>query len=360
MRRWVLRAGAALLGLLVLAAGAFVLVPPVRAGGKAVAVLARSVGIPFPRPFAHRVVEREVQLGPGLVGDLYDPGRGSPAVVLAHGAAPEGKDDPRIERVARSLAGAGRRVFVPDLELRHERFVWRDVERILGAAAALAREGGGGRVGLVGVSYGGSFCLLAAEQPAARGLLAFVAAFGSYHDLLGIVQGVTTGATTFQGRVVPWETVPEARDILTRAALGLLDPSVRGLVEAALARGERGLLPPPLRPLFDLLTNTDPRRTYRLARRLPAPVRRELRRFSPGPDLDRLTVPLFIMQSEHDPATPPTEALKLHRAVPGSRLVLLRSFRHVEPPGSPGALFRTAPDLWGAWKFVFWVLAAQE
>jgi pimeloyl-ACP methyl ester carboxylesterase len=359
VRRWLARAGAGLLALVALGTVAFVVAPPVRAGGKALAVLARSAGLPFPRPFAHRVEVREVELSPGVVGDLYDPGGGAPAVVLAHGAAPEGKDDPRIERVARSLAGAGRVVFVPDLELRHERFVWGDVDRIVAAAAALAARSPGGTVGLVGVSYGGSFCLLAAEQPAARSLLAFVAVFGSFHDLLGIVQGITTGATTFEGRVVPWETVPEARQIMTEAALGLLDPARRGLVETALARRDRGLLPRSLRPVFDLLTNTDPKRTYRLAERLPRRMREALARFSPATRIDRLDAPLFIMQSRQDPATPPTEALKLHRAVPGSRLVLLRSFRHVEPT-SPAALVRTLPDLWGAWRFTSWVLAAQE
>jgi hypothetical protein len=66
------------------------------------------------------------------------------------------------------------------------------------------------------------------------------------------------------------------------------------------------------------------------------------------------------MQSLNDPATPPTEASLLRAEVPGSRLVVLRSFEHVTPPGRGTPLIGRVEDLFGGWKFVSWVLAAQE
>ena len=344
----------------VLLVAAGVAVPPVRARAKAAAVLARSIGIAFPRPFAHRVtVRRNVRLAPGVEGDLYTPGR-APPIVLLSGATAQGKDDPRVVRVASSLAGARRVVFTPQLELRHETFQWADVERIVRSVLALRAMEGGVPVGVVGFSYGGSLGLVAAEDPRVAGDLAFVAVFGSFDDLLGVVQGITTGATTFRGRVVPWATVPEARTILDRGAVQLADPEDRAALASALSSGDRTGLSPSAAAIFDLLENRDPTRTGALAARLPPLFRSELARFSPATDIARLRAPLFVMQSKDDPATPPTEALRLRDSVPGARLIVLRYFQHVNPPGRGTPLFGNLADAWGAWRFVSWIVSAQE
>jgi len=46
--------------------------------------------------------------------------------------------------------------------------------------------------------------------------------------------------------------------------------------------------------------------------------------------------------------------------VPGARLILLRWFEHVNPPGTGTPVSGELADGWGAWRFVSWVLAAQE
>jgi pimeloyl-ACP methyl ester carboxylesterase len=334
-------------------------VPPVRARAKAVAVVARSVGIPFPRPFAARVSVRHLHPGPWLQADLYWPGGPAPGIVLAPGGDPQGKDDPRLVRVARSLAGAGRAVLVPQLDLRLRTFEWADVRRIVASAQALRRVTANRSVGLLGFSYGGSFCLLAAEQPDI-GPLAFVGVFGAFDRLLDVVQGITTGATILDGRVVPWTTVPEAHAILRSAALGLAAPADRGPLAAALRNRSATGLDPPARAIYDLLANTDPRMTAPLAGRLPAPFREALDRFSPSTRLGRVRAPVYVMQSLNDPATPPTEAVLFHRSLPGSRLIVLHWFLHVMPPGHGTPLRGYLQDGWGAWKFVSWVLSTQE
>jgi pimeloyl-ACP methyl ester carboxylesterase len=356
-RRWrtVLAAIAAALAILIAVTAA---VPPFRARAKAAAVLASAIGAPFPRPFARRVSVRTVTPSPGLVGDLYSSGR-APPIVLSPGAAPEGKDDPRMVRLARALAGAHRVVFVPQLDLRHQRFEEADVTRLIDSVQYLHRLEGG-RVAMVGISYGGSFCLLAADDPRLAGTVAFVGAFGSFDRLIDVVQGVTTGATVYRGRVVPWRTIPQARTIVDHAAEGLVSPGDRTPLAAALASDDPAGLSPTALPVYRLLTNRDPRRVASLARALPPPFRASLARFSPAAHLRRLRAPLFILQSLNDPATPPTEAYLLRDEVPGARLIVLRTFQHVSPPGRGTPLLRRAADLFGGWEFASWVLAAQE
>jgi dienelactone hydrolase len=359
MKRRTVRGVAWPLAALVLAGSVVALVPPLRARAKAAAVLARAIGLPFPRPFASRVSVLHRHLAPDLDGDLYWPGSPAPVIVLVSGATRLGKDDPRVIRVARSIAGAGRVVFVPQLVLRMQTFDWSDVGRIVESATILRRTLSGASVGLVGFSDGGSFCLLAAEQPGI-GPLAFVATFGAYDDLLGVIQGITTGATTYGGRAVPWQTVPEARLILNSAAVDLAAPGDRQALAVALHEGDPTGLGPDARPIYDLLTNTDPFRTAALAAALPAGFRSAVATFSPATALDQLRAPLYIMQSLHDPANPPTEAYRLHGSVPGSRLIVLHYFEHVSPPGKGAPLGGYVADAWGAWKFVSWIISAQE
>ncbi len=335
-------------------------VPAVRARAKAVAVLARSANIWFPRPFADRVSVREVRPRPGLVADLYLPGLLAPAVVLAPGAGPAGRREPRLVAVARALSGAGRAVLVPELELRHETLLTSDVERIVGAVLVAWAMGGGRPVGLLSFSYGGSLSIVAAEDRRIADKLAFVATFGAYAHLGDVIQGVTTGATVHRGRVVPWKAAPQARDILERAAVQLAPATDRAPLERALLDDDPGGLSPSGRAIYDLLSNTDPFLTPRVLGRVPAAFRETLDRFSPLTKLSRLEAPLFLMQSDIDPSTPPTEALVLHERVPTSRFIRVRHFVHVSVPGSGTPLSERVADLFGAYEFTSWILQAQE
>src|SRR5207244_9818674 len=85
------KALAVALAALIAMAGVAVFVPPIRARAKAAAVLARSVGVPFPRPFAAHVVVRNVTVAPGTPADLYWPGPHVPGIVLLPGGGPRGQ-----------------------------------------------------------------------------------------------------------------------------------------------------------------------------------------------------------------------------------------------------------------------------
>ena len=344
-----------------LAVTGLALLPPVQARGKAVAVLADAIGLPFPRP-AGAPVSREAATMGGVPGDLYSPGQPGPAIVLIPGAAVGGKDDPRVVRAARSLARAERVVFVPTLELAERRFVEEDIDSIIRSTAALAdQEIVRGPVTLLGFSYGGSFALVAAADPRLDGRLAQVAVFGAYYDLIGLVQAVTTGVSLVDGRRIPWEGHPLAEAILRARAVTLAPGKEQNALQAALEGRSPEGLGRRSRVIYDLLVNEDPARTFDLAARLPKPTRDTLARFSPSSVADRIDVPVVAMHSTDDPAVPFGEALRLQRGMPGTRLVSVEVFRHVDfSATSPAAWLQAADDLWNAWRFTSWVLAPQE
>lgn len=343
---------------MVIAAG---FLPSVQARGKALAVLAEAVGVDFPRPFAADIERTSVSLD-GVTGHLYAPGSPSPPIVLLPGAAPLGKDDPRAVRLARSLARAGRTVFIPDLMLYERRFEAADLDRIVRSSLTLAgRPGSDGHVQLLGVSYGGSFALLAAADERLRGRLAQVATFGAYWDLVGVIQAVTTGASVVDGVRIPWRGHPMARAILEEAVTRLGPAASRADLQAALASGDPSALPDDARAVFELLRNREPERARELAAELPLPLRELFASFSPSSVANAIEGPVVAMHSTDDPAVPYGELIRVRRALPDARVVTVSSFRHVDPSTSaPGGWTALVSDAWDAWRFTSWILAPQE
>ena len=327
--------------------------PPVHVRVTSAIAVARSVGLPVPGVFGTSVEVRRVVVAPELAGNLYTPSWPSPGIVLVHGAARRGADDPRIERLASAIARTGRVVFVPQLELRFRVLARSDIDRLVRSVLALERSSYvDGSVGFVGISDGGSFALVAAADRRIASSLGFVATFGAYLDLRHVIQGITTGATTPNGRVVPWEPAPQAPGILRHQAEQLMAPPDRADLEVALA-GTRPVasLSPTARSVYDVLENRDPRRALGLIDRLPAGLREDIRAFSPVTFVDRIEAPVAVLQSAHDPAVPPSEATALAEAFHAPEY-LLTTFTHV----TPGSIVRGLPDLWRATSFTTWVL----
>jgi hypothetical protein len=351
------RAGwVALAAAIVIGVGAL---PGVQARVKSLGVLLEGIGAEIPRPFAPSVVRRPLAFD-GVQGDVYRPPDSAPAVVLIPGAARLGKEDPRVIRLARSIARGGRVVFVPQMALAERRFVESDLEALVAAVDGLhGAPFVEGAVSMLGISYGGSFGLVASADPRIRDRLAVVAVFGAYFDLVGVLQAVTTGATIVDGRTIPWNGPPEAREILEEAAPDLAPQAFRpGLAKALSERDPSGLTPDG-RALYELLVNRDPERTRELASRLSPEARSLLQRFSPASVITEIRAPVIAMHSLDDPAVPFAEAVRLSRALPEAELVVVRGFRHVDFSSAGGAS-RALGDLLAAWRFATWLIGAQE
>jgi pimeloyl-ACP methyl ester carboxylesterase len=329
-------------------------VPISRAHLKAMATLAEALGRPLPRPFAADVRAEEVELANGTAADMYSPGADAPAIVLVPGATRSGRDDPRVTRAARALARAGRRVLVPELELYGRTFESVDIDSIADAVAFVSN--GPRDVVLVGFSYGGSLSLIAASRPDVEARLTAIGVFGAYYDLAHVIQAVTTEATIYDGKEIEFRVLPEARKVMREAAADLAPREHREPLAEALHDDDPAHLGPAPRAIFDLVRNDDPRRVDELIDRLPASYRRTLEDFSPAGRVSGLDVPVWVMQSTNDVATPATEALMLHDEIEESHLVLLRHFSHVDPTGVWG----TFADGLRAWRFAGALMAAQE
>lgn len=290
------------------------------------------------------------------LGDLYRPTAGAQAaLVLVPGAAPEGKDDPRLVATARALARARFAVLVPDLaNLRALTVEAADTGRIADAARYLlqAKPAGADRpLGLVAISYAAGPALLAALEPDLRDRIAVVVTVGGYYDIAAVVTFFTTGAYR-ENPESPWQYgTPNAygKWVFVRANARRLDDARDRRLLRALAQRKLddlaapigdlvGRLGPQGRAVMALLDNRDPSAVPTRIAALPAAIRREMAALDPSRhDLRALQATLILLHGRDDRIIPYTESLALVRAAPPGRacLTVVDNLAHVdlEPPG---------------------------
>ncbi len=270
-----------------------------------------------------------------------------PAVVLVHGVQYLGIEEPRLQRFARSIVGAGLVVVTPQVdELADYAVSPRSIETVGATIQALrARSGGRSQVGLMGTSFGGGIALLTAADARFANDVAFVVAIGA-HDDLARVSGFFTndeipeaagtikklhahgyGSTvllyTHAADFFPAEDVPAARD-----ALRLFLHEKRDEAREVAKR-----LSPPSKAKMDVVFGPDisslrPELMAMIARRTP-----DMKLVSPHDRLAGLRAHVYILHGAGDTVIPATEALWLAQEVPAAslRMVLVSAaIEHVE------------------------------
>lgn len=287
--------------------------------------------------------------------DLYRPGpaqarRTKPTLVLVPGAAPRGRDDPRLRALAGTFARLGFDVLVPEIpSLRRLRVRASHVRHIADAIGyAGSRRGGAARgsaIGVLAISYSVGPAVLAALEADVRDKVAFVVGIGGYYDLTAVVTFFTTGRYRLGPRA-PWrfrapnaygkwvfalsnaDFIESARDRVNLRAIALRkrqDPNAR-IADLVTQLGPEGAR------VYALIANRDPDRVPALLRGLPAAALRELRALDlAGRDFRRLRARLILIHGRDDPIVPHTESVKLARAVGEARasLFVVRSLNHV-------------------------------
>src|SRR4029079_2832872 len=104
----------------------------------------------------------------------------------------------RLVGCARDLAAMGHPVLTVELpDLKHYEITARTTDMIEDAAAwARTRAeyaGGDGRIGMLGISFGGGLSIVAAGRPSLKDGVAFVMAFGGHADLPRTLRFLCTG-----------------------------------------------------------------------------------------------------------------------------------------------------------------------
>lgn len=376
LRRWALRVLAVLVVILVVAALAF----HSWLSGQAAAldVLGTTLNGPpeltwlvdettaTPRP-AQRVIA-------GVPSTVVRPGGSGPwpALIFVNGATAQGRFEPHVVRLGLGLARAGFLVVVPDLPgLREGEITSRTVGALEAVAARVTRrsDARGGRIGLLGVSVGGSIALLAAESPRLRGHVSTVAAIAPYTDLEQMTLLATTGDYRSQGRFVRYRSGSFLTLALARSLTGSLpagsqtqvllsdllqtpDSSTTPTGEACslLARGQ---LSGEAVAVARLVCNRNPRRFAALWAGLPAGLRRVAAELSPITGAANLRFPVFLATSPHDEYFPPAQSQELAARAPNAHLTISSTLSHVLPEPSPA-------NLEALWSFDGFVISALQ
>jgi dienelactone hydrolase len=187
---------------------------------------------------------------------FHEHGRG---ILLVPGVHAAGIEEPRLVGFARDLAGTGHPVLTVELpDLAHYEITARTTDMIEDAATWMMRRseyrGRDGRVGMMGISFGGGLTLVAAGRPAIVNGVAFAMSFGGHGDLPRTLRYLCTGvqpdgtrrqphdyglAIVLLGvadKVVPADQVQPLRE----AILSFLEASRLDMVDKAKAATEFG------------------------------------------------------------------------------------------------------------------------
>jgi len=286
------------------------------------------------------------------VADIYRPGDGDPALaglLLAPGADPDGKDDPRFVAFAETLARARFEVVAPDIPgLRELRVRAADSDHIRDALILLSNrrgEAGDATVGVIAISFATGPTTIALLSPEATGRAHFMLYIGGYYDIEAVITFFTTGWYRDGGDGEMKHREPNSYGkwfFAVSNADFIDDPYDRALIEWM---GRRRLddpdadlsqavprLGPQGRAVYDLLTNTDPDLVPALLARQPPRARAEIAALDlKRRDLSGLDARFLLVHGNDDPVIPETQSIAFAARAQQAELYLLDSMKHVDP-----------------------------
>jgi acetyl esterase/lipase len=286
-------------------------------------------------------------------------------MVLVLGVNNVGRNYPAVVRFADAMARSGVAVLVPDsAALLAGNLTPEETGGVVDAFRLLAAmpEVDPHRIGLDGLSVGGSLALLAAADPRIASEVRWVNAFGAYADAGEYLADVAAHAMTLDGKPVAWSPSALTRETFARLLARLiLDATDRTALAATMQKlvdsGElprldpvlaAGLSTPEARAVYALLTAGSLDRAREVVAALPATVRDLIASVSPIHHLAGIHADVFLMYDTGDAYVPYGQSLELAASLrPLGRLARATQFRlfdHVEAKGVD--LVGAAPELW--------------
>jgi dienelactone hydrolase len=146
-----------------------------------------------------RIPVRDGSVRARLFRPAGDPQR---AALLVSGVHRDGIDEPRLITLARELAAAGVIVLTPEIDdLINYRLTARVTDTIEDVGRWMATRParfGGGKIGIIGVSFSGGLSIVAAGRPALRDRVAYALSFGGHGNLPRVLRYLCTGAGSWR------------------------------------------------------------------------------------------------------------------------------------------------------------------
>jgi len=183
--------------------------------------------------------------GGSLKARVYRPAHvtGRP-ILLVPGVHASGIDEPRLVGFARDIAATGHPVLTVELsDLTHYAITTRTTDMIEDAAAwMLAHDGyhgSDGRIGMLGISFGGGLSVVAAGRPSIRDRVGFVMAFGGHGDLPRTLRFLCTGVQPDGSKRAPHDyglaivLLGAADEVVPPAQVAPLRASILSFLEAS-------------------------------------------------------------------------------------------------------------------------------
>lgn len=288
------------------------------------------------------------------------------ALVLVPGLSEQGCYHPSLVAFARVLAEMGFLVITPDIEIfRDFQISAEPIDQIVFWCKQVPDLEGSSEVrktGLAGISYSGTLALMAAARPEIRDRLAFVIGIGSYCDLIRCTRDwFAAEASTINNIQYPtrfyakWIVMLSAlemmhssreRDYLRQVLDSLLlQKKIPSAEERLTAEGERWYQMAVMKS-----NQSDPKLEQEIEEYLIAHLYRDL---DPGPVLDKIKCPIFLIHGAYDDLIPARESLELHRRLAGSYLLVSPFLTHTHPSDAVLSTKEKARAVWDLLLFCY-------
>lgn len=281
-----------------------------RAAGKTLNLALLSM---FPSATRLRHIDvRELRSGNVTVRSYTSAKSGFPVVVL-HGLTREGPNDLRLVRFCKMLAAMGMCVYTPNVEgLRTLDPDARDLESI-GALLKKLVDEHKSQLGLIGVSFGGTYALLVAALPEVANTIRFVLAIGPYYSLPEVVE------RSFSLRMEENISPEQAYGLLTldwkyRKILPLTAEETATFEELmAHSSCDEGLTPKESALVARITRLPQQEHIYlQWKKRLPQIASLSIKG---NPTMKSLKAPIFLLHNKHDTVIPVDESVQIELAL---------------------------------------------
>jgi acetyl esterase/lipase len=293
-----------------------------------------------------------ILLGNAQMGsNLYIPSGNSKhaIIVYIHGISPLGKDDPRLDYLARTFSRAGFVVLVPELpDMSPDKLspdVIGEIEASIQYAYSRSDIVSDKKVGVFGFSIGSGPALIAISRLKPKVPIRFIISFGGYYDLREVITFSTTGKFAYRGQGYFLEPDNQTRWYFVQYYSDYIqNPNdtqiLKNIAQAKLADSNTdvsslvGQLSSEGKAAYDVTANTDPSKAGMLLDNLPDQLKSLINSLDPTEQIQNISGNLYIIHSTNDNVVPYTQSLELYdyfKNKTPSQLVLLSIFSHVNP-----------------------------